>query len=65
MDGGEELSGGLVVADGDRPKLLELGKAVFDQMEMPAPKKANGVRRGKRPRACNRPDLMSVPPPPG
>jgi hypothetical protein len=32
MDGGEEVSGGLVVAGCDRAKLLEFGEEVFDQM---------------------------------
>jgi len=32
MDGGEEVSGGLVVAGCDRAKLLEFGEEVFDQV---------------------------------
>ena len=32
MDGGEEVSGGLVVARGDGAELLELAEEVFDEM---------------------------------
>ena len=32
MDAGQEASRGLVVAGGNRPELLELGKEVLDQV---------------------------------
>ena len=32
MDGGQEVSRGLLVAGGDCTKLLDLGEEVFDQM---------------------------------
>jgi hypothetical protein len=34
VDGGEEISGGFVVAGGDRPELLELAEEILDQMAL-------------------------------
>ena len=32
VDGGEEISGGLIVAGGDGPELFELAEEILDQM---------------------------------